>query len=67
MRTVKEISERLYLRLAEFYSEKGQTLIEYILVIVAITLAIFIAYSAVKFNNTIETTLENLNLKLNAP
>jgi Flp pilus assembly pilin Flp len=67
MRTVKEISERLCLRLAKFYSEKGQTLIEYILVIVAITLAIFIAYSAVKFNSTIENTLENLNLKLNAP
>jgi Flp pilus assembly pilin Flp len=67
MKAIREIYQRLGLRLAAFYNEKGQTLIEYILVIVVITLTILIAYSSVKFNNTIESSLSNLNLKLNAP
>jgi Flp pilus assembly pilin Flp len=53
--------------LAIVKDEKGQTLIEYILVIVVATLAIFTAYTAVAFNTTIEATMSNVNEKLNAP
>jgi Flp pilus assembly pilin Flp len=55
MKRLREVYDGLGALLAYLKNEKGQTLIEYILIIVVI------------LNSTIETTLSNLNQKLNAP
>jgi Flp pilus assembly pilin Flp len=67
MRRLRKVYDRLGALLAYVKDEKGQTLVEYILVIVVMTLAIFTAYNAVAFNTTIEATMSNVNQKLNAP
>ncbi len=48
-------------------SERGQTLIEYILILVVLVLAIIIAYESVELNSTISETLNNMADKLNSP
>jgi Flp pilus assembly pilin Flp len=67
MRRLRKVYDRLGALLAYVKDEKGQTLVEYILVIVVMTLTIFTAYNAVAFNTTIEATMSNVNQKLNAP
>lgn len=48
-------------------SEEGQTLIEYIMVLVVVALAIVIFYVNSNIATTINTALININAKLNLP
>jgi Flp pilus assembly pilin Flp len=67
MERLRDIYGRLWAMLAYLKYEKGQTLIEYILVIVVVALAIIFIYESIGLNDTICNTLLNLNTKLNAP
>jgi Flp pilus assembly pilin Flp len=67
MKRLTEFYDWLGAKLAYLKNEKGQTLIEYILIIVVVALAIIFVYESIQLNDTICNTLLNLNLKLNAP
>jgi Flp pilus assembly pilin Flp len=67
MERLRDVYGRLGAKLAYLKYEKGQTLIEYILVIVVVALAIIFIYESIGLNNTICDTLINLNQKINKP
>ncbi len=67
MKRLTEFYDWLGAKLAYLKNEKGQTLIEYILIIVVVALAIIFIYEAIDLKNTICETLINLDTKLNKP
>ncbi len=67
MERLRDVYGRFRAKLAYLKNEKGQTLIEYILVIVVVALAIIFIYESIGLNETICETLINLNQKINKP
>jgi len=54
MRTLKDIYERLYKKIFySLHSEKGQTIIEYVLVILLVSIALIIALSSAGMNQAV--------------